>query len=61
MFYVEKEVKDMNFKKGDIVRHKLTKDKLIVVGKSGEQGCVVVRKPDYSTVAVSEEEVELVK
>jgi len=51
----------MNFKEGDIVRHKLTKDKLIVVGKSGQPGYVVVRRPDYSKVAVREEELKLVK
>lgn len=51
----------MNFKAGDIVQHKLTTDKLIVVGKSGQPGRVVVRKPDYSEIAVKEEELELVK
>jgi len=50
---------NVNFKAGDIVQHKLTKDKLIVVGESGQPGHVVVRRPDYSKIAVKEEELEL--
>lgn len=51
----------MNFKRGDIAKHKLTTDNLIVVGPSGRKGYLVVRKPDYSTIAIREEELEPVK
>jgi len=50
------------FKAGDIVKHKLTKENLIFIGEAaGRRSYVVVRRPDYNTITVKEEELELVQ
>lgn len=54
----------MNFQKGDKVRHKLTKDDMIVtrIDTNGRVGCrrYIVDKDEYSLVLFESEELEKV-